>query len=196
MRVVITGHTQGIGRALARHFEIKRWDVVGLSRSNGYDIERDVTKIVGAATGCDLFINNAYRDKQQLVLFNELKDKVGKIICMGSISRQYPELIPTDYVHDKQELYEAMRLHSLTPDTIPSLHLDLSFIENTEINNADSTAFTSDNHITFKEITSAVDFWLDNPKVKNMEFEWKCTPFVRSELERINPNLDPSRITY
>ena len=196
MRIVIIGHTSGIGKALAEHFTKKKHDVVGLSRTNGYDIERDVTKIVGAAKGCDLFINNAYRDKQQLVLFNELKDKVGKIICMGSISRMYPELIPTDYVHDKQELYEAMRLHSLTPNTIPSLHLDLSFIESTEVNHNDPTAFTSDNYITYDEIISAVDFWLDNPKVKNIEFEWKCTPFVRSELERINPNLDPSRITF
>lgn len=196
MRVVIIGHTAGIGKSLAAHFRKKKWDVVGLSRSNGYDLERDVTKIVGAATGCDLFINNAYRDKQQLVLFKQLRYKVGKIICMGSISRQYPELIPTDYVHDKQDLYEAMRLHSLTPNSIPSLHLDLSFIENTDVNFDDPTAFTSDNHISHKEIISAIDFWLDNPKVKNIEFEWKCTPFVRRELERINPKLDPSRIKF
>lgn len=192
MKVVITGHTRGIGNALYNHFP----GAIGLSRSNGYDIDKDFDKVVDAIKGCDLFINNAYRDEQQLKLFNAVKDHVGKIVCMGSISRLYPELIPTDYVHDKQALYEAMRMHSLIPNTCPTLHLDLSFIENTDVNFNDPTAFTSDNHITFAEIISAIDFWLINPKVKNIEFEWKCTPFVKAELYRINPNLDPTRITF
>mgnify|MGYP001230130772 FL=1 len=76
------------------------------------------------------------------------------------------------------------------------LHLDLSFIEQTDVNFQDPTAFTSDNHIKYTEILEAVKFWLKNPNVQNIEFVWKCTPFVRKELERINPNLDPSRITF
>ena len=192
MKTVITGHTSGIGKALYEHFP----GSVGLSRSNGFDIKNNFDQVVEQIKGCDLFINNAYRDQQQLELFLATKDHVGKIICMGSISRLYPELIPTDYVHDKQDLYEAMRVHSLTPGSTPSLHLDLSFIESTKVNTDDPTAFTSDNHITYREIISAIDFWLDNPKVRNIEFEWKCTSFVRSELERINPSLDPSRISF
>lgn len=194
MKIVITGHTKGIGKAIADHF--KEFEVIGLSRSNGYDIDRNFDKVVEKIKGADLFINNAYRDQQQLKLFNAVKSHVGKIICMGSISRLYPELIPTDYVHDKQDLYEAMRLHSLTPGTCPTLHLDLSFIESTEVNHNDPTAFSSDHHISFEDILNAIDFWLKNPRIKNIEFEWKLTTHVRSELERINPNLDPSRITF
>jgi len=195
MEIVITGHTAGIGKALYDHFVNNGDKVKGLSRSNGYDIEHNFAEVVDTVKGCDLFINNAYRDQQQLKLFNAVKDSVSKIVCMGSISRLYPELIPTDYVHDKQALYDACRLHNLTPNSCPVLHLDLAFIENTNVEANDPTAFTSDNHITFAQIISAVDYWLENPVITNIEFKWKCTPFVRSEFERINPNLDPSRIT-
>ena len=195
MEIVITGHTSGIGKALYDHFINNGDNVIGLSRTNGYDIEHDFDNVVTSIAGCNLFINNAYRDQQQLKLFNALKGKVDKIVCMGSISRLYPELIPTDYVTDKQELYNACRLHNLTPNSAPALHLDLSFIEHTNVEANDPTSFTSDNHITFAQIISAIDYWLLNPVITNMEFKWKCTPFVRSEFERINPSLDPSRIS-
>ena len=194
MKIVITGHTQGIGRALYENF--KDHEVIGLSRSNGHDIDQNFDLVVEAAKGCDLFINNAYRDGQQLKLLQALKNHVGKMIVMGSVSRFYPELIPTNYVHDKQALAEACRLISIDPNGIDILRLDLSFIEQTDIDTRDPTAFTSDNFINYNEIVNAVNFWLDNPKIRQMEFVWKLTPFVYSELKRINPNLDPSRITF
>lgn len=197
MKVVITGHTSGIGRALYQHFQIKEGvEVIGLSRSNGYDIDKDFDKVVEAAKGCDIFINNAYRDRQQLLLTRALKNYVGKMVVMGSVSRFYPELVPTQYIHDKQELAEECRLIGIDPNGIDVLHLDLSFIEQTDFDKTDPTAFTSDNFITFAEIISAIEYWLTNPKIRQMEFVWKCTPFVLSELRRINPRLDPSRIKF
>jgi len=195
MKVVITGHTYGIGKALYDSFKAAEWEVVGLSRSNGYDIDADFDKVVEAATGADLFINNAYRDKQQTRLVHALKNKVKKMIVMGSVSRLYPELIHTDYVHDKQELAEACRLISIDPNGIDILHLDLSFIEQ-PIPNDDPTAFTSDYVIKFDEILSAIDFWTVNPKIRQMEFVWKLTPFVFDQLKAAFPNLDPSRVQF
>ena len=195
MKVVITGHTYGIGKALYDSFKSAEWEVVGLSRSNGYDIDADFDKVVEAATGADLFINNAYRDKQQTRLVHALKNNVKKMIVMGSVSRLYPELIHTDYVHDKQELAEACRLISIDPNGIDILHLDLSFIEQT-IPNDDPTAFTSDYVIKFDEILSAIDFWTVNPKIRQMEFVWKLTPFVFDQLKAAFPNLDPSRVQF
>jgi hypothetical protein len=115
---------------------------------------------------------------------------------MGSVSRMYPELIPTDYVHDKQALAEACRLESINPEGIPILHLDLSFIEGTEVNTDDPTAFTSDYTTPMNDIVETIIFWAQKPSIRQIEFRWKLTPFVKSELERINPNLDPSRITF
>ncbi len=196
MKVVITGHTYGIGKALYEHFQsFGGWEVVGLSRSNGYDIDADFDKVVEAASGCFLFINNAYRDQQQTKLVHALKGKVTKMIVMGSVSRLYPELVHTDYVHDKQELAEACRLISLDPAGIDVLHLDLSFIEQ-PLPNDDPTAFTSDYFIKFEEIISAIDFWLTNPKIRQMEFVWKLTPFVFDQLKRAFPTLDPTRVQF
>jgi nucleoside-diphosphate-sugar epimerase len=195
MKVVITGHTYGIGKALYDSFKSAEWEVVGLSRSNGYDIEADFDKVVEAATGADLFINNAYRDKQQTKLVHALKNKVAKMVVMGSVSRHYPELIHTDYVHDKQELAEACRLVSIDPNGIDVLHLDLSFIEQ-PIPNDDPTAFSSDYVIKFDEILNAIDFWTTNPKIRQIEFVWKLTPFVLNQLKAAFPDLDPSRVQF
>jgi len=197
MKVVITGHTQGIGRALYKHFQtFGGWEVVGLSRSNGYDIDKDFDKVVEAATGCFLFINNAYRDQQQTKLVHALKSKVTKMIVMGSVSRLYPELIHTDYVHDKQELAEACRLISIDPNGIDLLHLDLSFIEGTVVDASDPAVFTSDYTTSYEDIVDTIIFWAGKPSIRQIEFRWKLTPFVYEQLKRANPNLDPSRVTF
>jgi hypothetical protein len=196
-KIVITGHTSGIGKAIYDKFtEISCREIVGMSRSNGYDLEKDFDKIVEEASGAELFINNAYRDKQQVRLVEALKNKVDMMVVMGSVSRFYPELIPTDYVHDKQELAETCRLISLNPDGIPLLHLDLSFIENTRVDTNNPTSFTSDYTTSYNDIVDTIIFWAQKPSIRNIEFRWKLTPFVQSELKRINPNLDPSRITF
>jgi hypothetical protein len=196
-KIIITGHTSGIGKAIYDKFtEISCREIVGMSRSNGYDLEKDFNKIVEEASGAEIFINNAYRDRQQLKLLHALKDKVDMMIVMGSVSRFYPEIIPTSYVKDKQELAEYCRLISLNPDGIPLLHLDLSFIEGTPVDTNNPAAFSSDYTIGFNDIVDTIIFWAQKPSIRNIEFRWKLTPFVKSELERINPNLDPSRITF
>jgi hypothetical protein len=197
-KIVITGHTSGIGKAIYDKFtEISCREIVGMSRSNGYDIEKDFDKIVEEATGAELFINNAYRDKQQLKLFHALKNKVDMMVVMGSVSRMYPELIPTDYVHDKQELAEACRLESINPNGIPILHLDLSFLEGTVISENDPTAFTSDYNTPLEDIVDTIIFWAQKPTIRQVEFRWKLTEHVRKEFERINPNgFDNQRIIW
>jgi nucleoside-diphosphate-sugar epimerase len=196
-KIIITGHTHGIGKAIYDKFtEISCHEIIGMSRSNGYDIDKDFDKIVAEAEGCELFINNAYRDQQQTKLVNALKDKVDMMVVMGSVSRFYPELIPTQYVHDKQALAEACRLESLKPNGIPILHLDLSFIEGTEVTTDDPSAFVSDYTTSKDDIVDTIIFWAQKPSIRQVEFRWKLTPHVYSELKRINPNLDPSRILF
>ena len=66
-KIIITGHTHGLGKSIYDKFkEISCREIIGMSRSNGYDIEKDFDRIVEEATGAELFINNAYRDRQQL----------------------------------------------------------------------------------------------------------------------------------
>lgn len=189
MKIVITGHTSGIGKEIYDKFkEVSCREIIGMSRSNGYDIEHDFDKIVEEATGAEMFINNAYRGSQQLKLFHALKNKVDMMVVMGSVSRFYPNLILTDYVNDKQNLAEACRLESINPNGIPILHLDLGFIEGTQINNNDPTAFVSDYNITKQDIVDTIIFWAQKPSIRQIEFRWKLTPFVYNQLKKANPD--------
>lgn len=194
-KIVITGHTAGLGKAIYDKFtEVSCHEIIGLSRSNGYDIDTDFDKVVEAATGAELFINNAYRGDQQLKLFHALKNKVEAMVVMGSVSRLYPELIPTDYVHDKQTLAEACRLESINPDSINLLHLDLSFLEGTTVEENDPTAFVSDYNTPLSDVVDTIIFWASHPTIRQIEFTWKLTEHVTQEFERINPNVDLSRV--
>lgn len=196
-KIVITGHTKGIGKAIFDKFtEVSCHKIIGMSRSNGYDIEKDFDKVVEEATGAEIFINNAYRDSQQLKLFHALKDKVDMMVVMGSVSRHYPELIPTDYVHDKQALAEACRLESINPNGIPILHLDLSFIEGTKIQGDDPTAFLSDYNTPLEDIVDTIIFWAQKPTIRQIEFRWKLTNQVKSEFQRINTVYDDRNIKW
>jgi nucleoside-diphosphate-sugar epimerase len=58
MKIAITGHSAGIGQALATIYVKKGYEVVGLSRRNGYNI-RSIPKVAGMIEPCDVFINNA-----------------------------------------------------------------------------------------------------------------------------------------
>lgn len=91
MRIAITGHTSGLGKALLALSRIRGHEVIGFSRSNGYDIADDgtQTRIVLEASGADIFINNAHHGFSQCDLFTRLyrewRDSPKLIINIGSI---------------------------------------------------------------------------------------------------------------
>jgi NADP-dependent 3-hydroxy acid dehydrogenase YdfG len=58
MKIAITGHTAGIGQALANIYQSQGHEIVGLSRRNGNNI-RNMPKIIDQIESCDVFINNA-----------------------------------------------------------------------------------------------------------------------------------------
>jgi len=59
MKIVITGHTNGIGKALYDDLS-KEHDVQGFSKTNGYDISREADRQLISMSDYDVFINNAY----------------------------------------------------------------------------------------------------------------------------------------
>lgn len=95
MKIAITGHTKGIGKAISDSFTDQGHEILGLSRSNGFDI-KDTEKIIDAVRDCDVFINNAYNEFDQEKLLKTLNlawkgtDKV--IISIGSIVTDYPRI--------------------------------------------------------------------------------------------------------
>lgn len=92
MKIAITGHSAGIGQALARIFEAQGHEVVGLSRRNGYNI-RSLPKVAGMIEPCDMFINNAQVGFAQTELLWEVWSRwQGQHKTIINISTQMTEL--------------------------------------------------------------------------------------------------------
>ena len=71
MKIAITGHKRGIGRAFAEQLAQRGHDIVGISRSDGENIRR-VPHTASIIQPCDLFINNAISMYAQTELLFEV----------------------------------------------------------------------------------------------------------------------------
>jgi|688.fasta_scaffold104633_3 NAD(P)-dependent dehydrogenase (short-subunit alcohol dehydrogenase family) len=95
MKIGITGHSRGLGLALANKLSANN-QIIGFSRSNGYNIAH-VHEIIKDALDCDMFINNAYNNYYQsdllLYLFRLWQDNPNKsIVNIGSTVTTYPRI--------------------------------------------------------------------------------------------------------
>jgi short-subunit dehydrogenase involved in D-alanine esterification of teichoic acids len=129
MKVVITGHTNGIGQCLFNTFKEYHHDVIGYSRSNGYDIENanDRKKIVEQSVDADVFINNAYSANGQTLLLEEMistwEHFNKKIINVSSKLSYFPvgkDILYDNYILEKQKQNNIIesRLFVSTPQIL------------------------------------------------------------------------------
>jgi len=58
MKIAITGHSAGIGQALAKQYEHRGHEIVGLSTRYGDNI-KNIYKVADKIEPCNVFINNA-----------------------------------------------------------------------------------------------------------------------------------------
>lgn len=107
-KVSITGHTKGIGLAIANYFLNNGYLVTGFSKSNGYDITNTSIRqqIVKESNDAVIFVNNAYNnfDNSQLeILENIYKDWEGQDKIIINISSRFTNG-DNDYSQSKQKL--------------------------------------------------------------------------------------------
>lgn len=112
MKIAITGHTKGIGKACVDLFD---HECIGFSRSNGFDIDKSITSIVRASKDCDVFINNAFNYHSQIKMFQEMfnawkNDSTKTIINVGSRTKYYPVggTNSPDYTREKRALHDVV----------------------------------------------------------------------------------------
>lgn len=104
MKIAITGHTSGIGKAIYDYYSP---NIIGFSRLTGFDISNpDHRKqIRDNSVDCDVFINNAYWEFAQIYmmyLMYESWANTNKIIInIGSTS--------PDVVRSKPLVYQAIK---------------------------------------------------------------------------------------
>ena len=108
MKIAITGHTKGIGKALADAYQSRGHEIVGLSRTTGHDIHNTLS-CADLIESCDMFINNAHADFAQTILLVEMakrwQDTHKHIVNIGSvITRRHASNFAG---FDKVPLYEV-----------------------------------------------------------------------------------------
>jgi hypothetical protein len=159
MRVVITGHTGGLGLAFFNYFTSRGDEVIGVSRSNGYSLPEKFEEVVALAESADLFINNAHYKNIQTTFLTRLYNKTS-IISSGSIAADYFKQEILDYSIAKKALeIEHKKLKKNSP--FPMLLLKMGFLE-------DWKEYDS---IPYSQIINAVDFWLKTPRASMIEFD-------------------------
>lgn len=159
MRVVITGHTGGLGLAFFNFFKQRGDEVIGASRSNGYTLPDNIEQVAALAEVSDLFINNAYSGTSQTKLLSMIYSKTW-IISSGSMASDYPKKEFIDYSLAKKSLeIEHRRLKKNSP--YPMLLLKMGFLEN----------WKEYDSIPYSQIVNAVDYWLKNPRASVIEFD-------------------------
>ncbi len=113
MKVAITGHTSGIGKAIYDALSTE-YEVIGLSRSNGFDITSDLDrlKIIDRIYDCGIFINNAF----DYINFTDAQTKLARkmfdlwsgedkfIINISSRVNDFDEIRNYKYADAKMEL--------------------------------------------------------------------------------------------
>jgi len=117
MKIAITGHTAGIGKALATQYQLNGHEIVGLSQRDGNNI-RNTPKICDQVEPCDVFVNNAQAGYAQTELLFEMAHRwqgTGKqIIVISTTMTQEPVSSLTGLAMDhyrlqKVALEEAVR---------------------------------------------------------------------------------------
>ena len=115
MKIAITGHSAGIGQALAKIYEARGHEIVGLSRRNGYNI-RSLPKVASMIEPCDMFINNAqagFAQTELLVdIWNKWKGQKKFIINISTAMTQLPVAVgnPELNFNSGIDLYRIQKL--------------------------------------------------------------------------------------
>ena len=86
MKIAITGHTAGIGQALAKEYALDGHEIVGLSQREGNNI-RNTPKICDQIEPCDIFINNAQAGYAQTELLFEMARRWQKVTLEEAVSQ-------------------------------------------------------------------------------------------------------------
>ena len=157
MRIAITGHTNGLGKAFFEHFSVQGHDVIGMSRSTGYDVVDTRSSIVEIAKTCDLFFNNVHHATTQAEYIKELCNST-KLITSGSMGADYAHT-GNLYYAEKLIIQQAHRAAQQSCQ-FPILLLKMGYLEN----------HPEKRPIRYNEICNAVDFWLLNPRCTMIEF--------------------------
>lgn len=165
MKYAVTGHTQGLGRAI---FDRLSPDCIGFSKSVGYDITSvaDRKRIISESMDCKVFINSAFQSDGQIrlmyELFEEWKNSDKLIVNIGSDT--------TSGIKKHIHIYSAYKA-ALDKGSQQLSHLDLPCkVVNVKFGYLGTTKILENiNPSKFIDLEDAVDYLMQ-------QIEW-CTKY-------------------
>ena len=92
MKITITGHSAGIGKALSGLYP----EHIGFSRTNGFDISipEHRAMILSQSKDSDVFVNNAHDLDHQTMMFEEVFEECMKDYFVPAEAKQVSPVIP------------------------------------------------------------------------------------------------------
>jgi short-subunit dehydrogenase len=157
MKVYILGKSRGLGYELGRLFELDEYQVIGIDRSTGVDLETEwMTAIENIEEG-SLIILNAYAAGSQKKTLESLINRNNKIVVMGSIAARYPDPNMAEYSKNKLELDNYFIKHALDNQNSKMLILNL----------------TGKTYQDSKLIFDSIKFWLVNTDIIAFSYRTK-----------------------
>jgi len=173
MKIVITGSTSPMGKAVYEHYS-EDHECLGVSRSTGYDLTKteDQDRLVSEALARDIFLNIAHVDAVQSTLLMKLKQRwspeapLKKVITIGSLATKVPKKLLDQVGIDKQYLRDKHHIdavHSTLANEMPfgkqlpfSLIRVLNYGEKTGERSGEPTCSAQD-------IVRTIDYLIDEP---------------------------------
>jgi NADP-dependent 3-hydroxy acid dehydrogenase YdfG len=170
MKMVITGHTRGLGKTLFERFSADN-EVTGLSRENGYDLSDNLSPFI--IDNFDVYINNAYSGYAQVELLYRLfhmnKYRECSIINIGSVSADGNKDVINEYAVHKAALEKACSQLQLIDTDCKVIHLKLGRM-NTQMTDHKRDYPRLDTDYIF----DSIDWILNQPKnilIKNLTID-------------------------
>lgn len=164
MKIAITGHTRGIGRAIADLYYSD--EVVGFSRSNGYDISKtdNIKLILTKSSECNVFVNNAYHDFAQCELlegmYTQWKDDPTKTI-VNIISRARYGLGKSKfYGQTKMELYAKAKNMMFSDKRCRIININPGYVKTDMVSHVPESV----KMLTPEQLAEMIKWCLDQPQ--------------------------------
>lgn len=164
MKVVITGHTSGVGEAVYNALEAAGHNVIGLSRSNNYNI-KDEDKVVEKIIleNPDVFVNNAYSKDSQTNILKKIYD---------------------NWKYKDKLIVNICSVASLIPNTHEDYLMEYASDKRKQRHFCEKVNFQY----------SKNDFKLIKCRLTNLNFDYAKTNFKSKHDKRKFPNLQPEEI--
>jgi hypothetical protein len=159
MRIGIIGHTGILGSAISAEFTSGN-EIIGMSRSTGYDLRTNFSAIIDICRNCDVVFNNAHVSTFQGKVIMELADTQVKLITSGSMAANYNF---SDYCTQKK-IIESIYQKYIEQYPNRCLLLKMGYLEG----KTETRGFGT---IRLTNVISSIKFWLTTPRITRIEFE-------------------------